>query len=62
MVRGIWKIAQKLVDPFTFQKMNMKGGDFQKELLELIDADSLEKKFGGNRDNLTGAFFPPTFK
>ena len=48
LLRGLWKIASKMVDEFTLQKMHLLGYDFKKELLELIPADNLEAKYGGN--------------
>ena len=33
LVRGLWKVAQQLVDEFTLAKMHMLGGNFKDNLL-----------------------------
>ena len=39
----------------------MLGSDYKKQFLELIDANNLEKRFGGNVPDKTSGFFPPDF-
>ena len=58
-VKTLWKIAKKAIDPLTIQKFKVLDDKFSKELLELIDADKLEKRFGGNLPDKTEKFFPP---
>lgn len=39
----------------------MLGSDYKKQLLEYIDPNNLEKRFGGNLPDKTSGFFPPDF-
>ena len=60
-IKILWKLAEKLVDPLTLQKFIVVGDDFQKILLNDIDASCLEKRYGGTcEDKVAGTFFPPT--
>lgn len=47
LVRGFWKVAQQWVDEFTLSKINVLGGEFEQEILKVVPADQLEKKYGG---------------
>ena len=42
--------------------MLVKGSDFEAQINDLADPDSLEKKFGGTLDDKENEFYPPTFK
>jgi len=42
IVRQLWKLAHKFVDDFTNKKLQIFGAEYQDEIKELIDADSLE--------------------
>ena len=56
--RAFWVVAHQFVDDFTKRKMSIHGGDYQKELLNLIPAENLQKKYGGQSDDIT-TFWPP---
>lgn len=58
-LQAIWKIAKKMIDPLTLLKFKVLGETISKELHELIDADKLEKRYGGNLADKTENFFPP---
>ena len=60
LVRGVWKMAHKFVDEFTNKKLLIFGNDYGKELLELMDEDCLEEKYGGKQPNKDN-FWPPQF-
>jgi hypothetical protein len=47
LFRGVWAIAHRFVDDFTKMKMSVYGSDYKKDMLELINEDSLEQKYGG---------------
>lgn len=59
LVRGVINIAKKWADEFTQAKVHCLGGDFQRHLLEIIDEQNLEAKFGGKLSNKVSDFFPP---
>lgn len=59
IIRGSFKLVTVALDDFTAQKINLMGKDFKKKLLETIDEDCLEQRFGGTLPNKTDAFFPP---
>ena len=42
LFRGVWAIAHRFVDDFTKMKMSVYGSDYKKDMLELINEDSLE--------------------
>jgi hypothetical protein len=59
MLRAIWSLVKSMCDKFTQEKMNVYGSGFEKDLLQLIDADKLEKRFGGTLDDKESDFYPP---
>ena len=59
VVRQLWKLAHRFVDDFTNKKLLIYGDDYKTDILELIDADNLEKQYGGNLETITENFFPP---
>jgi hypothetical protein len=59
LIRGLWKVAKQWMDEFTVTKINILGHDFSKELLNVIDEDKLEVKYGGKLANKESNFFPP---
>mmetsp|Transcript_16361 Transcript_16361/g.25298 ORF Transcript_16361/g.25298 Transcript_16361/m.25298 type:complete len:81 (+) Transcript_16361:619-861(+) len=61
LFRAFWVVAHQFVDDFTKKKMSIYGGDFKKNVMELIPADNLEQKYGGSCPNVT-SFWPPVFK
>jgi hypothetical protein len=52
-------MAHRFVDEFTKQKLLIFGDEFRPKLLELVDANSLEEKYGGKLLNKTENFWPP---
>ena len=61
ILREIWILIWGMWDKYTQKKMIMNGSEFQMDLLEYIDENCLEKKFGGNLPNKDKGFFPPQF-
>ena len=61
IVRGSFSIVKAMLDEFSASKIHMLGSDYKKQLLEYIDAENLEKRFGGNVPDKTSHFFPPDF-
>lgn len=62
LLRGLWKVVRPLVDEFTASKINIYGsGDFQEDILKVIDEGNLEEKFGGKCPNKVANYFPPEF-
>jgi len=58
-LRVIWKVLKSFMDASTQKQMFVYGSSYKKELLELIDEDKLEKKFGGTFPNMESDFYPP---
>ncbi|KAI9009654.1 CRAL-TRIO domain-containing protein [Gaertneriomyces semiglobifer] len=54
---GVWKVAKTFLDPRVVGKvMFCTSGDYQQVLTEIIDVDSLPKRYGGSADDpLDGA-------
>ena len=61
IVRQLWKLAHKFVDEFTNKKLLIYGDNYQNDIKELIDPDSLEERYGGNLPNIERDFFPPAY-
>jgi hypothetical protein len=60
LVRGLWKIVRPMLDEFTSSKINIYGdSDFEQDILKVIDAKCLEKKYGGELPNKSANYFPP---
>lgn len=59
VMRGSFKLIKAMLDEFTGKKITVMGDDYKKTLLEHIDANSLEARFGGNIPDKTDKFFPP---
>jgi hypothetical protein len=59
VIKVVWSVAKKLVDPLTIKKFVICGDDFTKDLQKLIDPNSLEQKYGGTLPDKTDKFFPP---
>lgn len=60
LFRGVWAVAHQFVDDFTKKKMSVYGDDYAKHILELVDANQLETRYGGTAPN-TVNFWPPNF-
>jgi hypothetical protein len=61
-LRVIWKVLKSFMDASTQKQMFVYGGTYKADLLELIDEDKLEKKFGGTFPTKEKDFFPPNLK
>ncbi|CDW82821.1 UNKNOWN [Stylonychia lemnae] len=59
LLRGLWSIAKNGVDQFTLTKMQLFGGDFKNSVVQVINENSLEEKYGGKLPDKTSNFFPP---
>ena len=60
-LQTIWAVVSNFIDSFTEQKVKIYGSDYQEDLLDYIDEDKLEEKFGGTYPDKTDNFFPPWF-
>jgi len=58
IVKGIWAIAKGFLEEFTVAKFHILGGDFT-ELYAQVDKSQLEKKLGGECEDIEDDFFPP---
>ncbi|KAJ3353986.1 cytosolic factor, phosphatidylinositol/phosphatidylcholine transfer protein [Entophlyctis luteolus] len=45
--QGVWKIVKGMLDENTVAKISILGGSYQKELLQVIDAENLPAEYGG---------------
>ena len=45
---GVWAIVKGFLDERTRNKIQIKGGKYQKEILELVEADNLPDFLGGH--------------
>lgn len=61
IVRQLWKLAHRFVDEFTNKKLLIYGDEYSEEMLELIESENLEQRYGGSLPNITQNFFPPAF-
>lgn len=59
MLRVIWKLVKSFVDSSTQKQMEVYGTDFKQTLLDMVDEDKLEEKYGGTLPNKETDFFPP---
>lgn len=60
LFRGVWAIAHQFVDDFTKMKMSVYGSDYSKHILQLVEADQLEQRYGGTATNVEN-YWPPNF-
>lgn len=44
---GVWAIVKSFLDEKTRKKILIKGGSYQKDLLELVEAENLPDFLGG---------------
>eukprot|EP00831_Metopus_contortus_P023927 TRINITY_DN20992_c0_g2_i1.p2 TRINITY_DN20992_c0_g2~~TRINITY_DN20992_c0_g2_i1.p2 ORF type:complete len:144 (+),score=25.40 TRINITY_DN20992_c0_g2_i1:7-438(+) len=58
LIKGIWTVVKGFLEDFTVAKVNVLGGDFS-EMYTLIDKSQLEKKHGGDCEDITEDYFPP---
>ena len=59
MLRALWSMLKGMWDKFTLKKMNIYGTGYEKDILEIVDPNCLEKQYGGNLENKESNFFPP---
>lgn len=60
LLKAGWAMVYSWLDEFVQQKLIICGSkSLKKNLLEYIDENELEKKFGGNKPDITNRFFPP---
>jgi hypothetical protein len=60
LLSAFWGIVQSWIDDFIKQKMTICGyKNVTETLLEYIDEDTLEQKYGGNKPDISEQFFPP---
>ena len=59
LIWASFSVFRLMIDEFTAQKVNMLGNNFRDQLLQYIDPNCLEQKFGGNLLNKVNEFFPP---
>jgi hypothetical protein len=44
---GVWAIVKGFIDEKTRKKITIKGGSYQKDLLEIVDEENLPDFLGG---------------
>ena len=60
MMRKSSSIFLNFVDDITQQKISVHNDStYKPELLKLVAKNSIEKKYGGSKPDITGNFFPP---
>lgn len=59
MIRALWKLFKGMCDKFTKEKLIVYGGGYEEDLKNAIPPYNLEKKFGGDLDDLEENFYPP---
>ncbi|KMZ80380.1 hypothetical protein PVIIG_06018 [Plasmodium vivax India VII] len=52
-VTGMWHMLKSIIPVVTQQKITISSAEIDKRLLEQVDLDQLEKKFGGTCENVT---------
>ncbi|SCP04604.1 CRAL/TRIO domain-containing protein, putative [Plasmodium ovale] len=57
-VSGMWHMLKSIIPVVTQQKITITSSEIDKKLLDQVDLDQLEKKFGGTCDN-TSMFSEP---
>ncbi|KAJ3208946.1 cytosolic factor, phosphatidylinositol/phosphatidylcholine transfer protein [Entophlyctis luteolus] len=46
--QGVWKVVKGMLDENTVAKISILGASYQKELLQVIDAENLPAEYGGS--------------
>lgn len=59
--QALWIAIKNLLDPITQNKIKLFRGLDQIKLLKFINKEQIEKKFGGQAENIEKNFFPPKF-
>ena len=60
MLRIILATVHAFVDEFTSKKMHTYGEDYQEFLLQHIDYEKLEERYGGEFNIVSESYFPPS--
>ena len=60
MLRVILAAVHAFVDEFTSKKMHTYGDDYQDFLMQHIDSDKLEERYGGEFSMTWESYFPPS--
>jgi hypothetical protein len=55
----IWNIVKNMLQPSTHRKIRFLQNNKLSDLFEYINPDQVEKRYGGNAENITNNFFPP---
>lgn len=55
------QVVFTFLPPLLGEKVSILTSNGSKELLQIIDADHLEKKYGGTLPNKEDEFFPPRY-
>lgn len=63
LMKSIWNMIKMMLDESTERKVKLLNNidDVNKELFKFINKSQLEKRFGGEAENLERKFFPPFF-
>ncbi len=63
LIKSLWNIIKNILDKTTERKIRMINVDqnVDIEVFSFINRSQVEKKFGGDAENLGSTFFPPTF-
>lgn len=59
VLRGIWALIRNLLDPETNKKIQILSSSEFNIILKQANPSQVEKKFGGNCENIVNNFFPP---
>ena len=59
VLQASFYLITNFLDELSVQKIALLGSNYKTILPTLIDADQLEKRFGGNAEDKIGDFHPP---
>lgn len=57
----LWKVVKSMIDPSTERKIKLLKNENTNDVFAFINKSQIEKKYGGNAENLTSYYFPPIF-
>ena len=58
VVTGIWRMVQYFLEDVTRKKIRICAEDFRAQVLEVVPREQLERRFGGEREDLVSGFQP----
>lgn len=63
IVKSLWNIVKNILDKTTERKIRLINVDqnVNLEVFSFINRSQVEKKFGGDAENINKVYFPPTF-